>query len=197
LGYHTHWQDENLTLLQLGVRFYDPEIGRFEQRDPAWDDDVSPFIYAVDCPTLATDPTGLKSLAGTGKLEVDKSCAELVRMGVIQYCPEEPPYGGKKPNVCETMEVDALFLYCNGEWFPLKIPDGGKCTLKCSKTTKKDTTTWEITYTCTRNLRCKIARHYFEPGVDPNKTCPKKAPKLPSKTTISCSGKLDRKNHHP
>jgi len=32
LGYYTHWQDENLTLLQLGVRFYDPEAGRFGQK---------------------------------------------------------------------------------------------------------------------------------------------------------------------
>jgi len=35
LGYYTRWQDANLDLLQLGVRFYDPEIGRFTQIDEA------------------------------------------------------------------------------------------------------------------------------------------------------------------
>lgn len=37
LGCYTHYQDANLDLLQLGVRFYDPESGRFTQVDPVRD----------------------------------------------------------------------------------------------------------------------------------------------------------------
>ena len=34
LGYYTHYQDSNVSdLLQLGVRFYEPEARRFTQRD--------------------------------------------------------------------------------------------------------------------------------------------------------------------
>ena len=58
LGYYTHWQDENLDLIQLGVRFYDPETGRFTQRDPAMDG-LNWYVYTVDSPTGRVDPTGL------------------------------------------------------------------------------------------------------------------------------------------
>ena len=34
LGYYTHYQAPELGWLQLGVRFYEPEVGRFERRDP-------------------------------------------------------------------------------------------------------------------------------------------------------------------
>ena len=34
LGYYTHYQDPAFGLLQLGVRFYDPEVGRFIRKDP-------------------------------------------------------------------------------------------------------------------------------------------------------------------
>ncbi len=37
LGYYSHYQDVNLPLLQLGVRFYDPALGRFTQVDPLRD----------------------------------------------------------------------------------------------------------------------------------------------------------------
>ena len=60
LGYYTHWQDEHLDLLQLGVRFYDPQTGRFTQRDPAR---YEPNLYGYgrNCPTALVDPSGLMS----------------------------------------------------------------------------------------------------------------------------------------
>jgi len=58
LGYYTHWQDENLTLLQLGVRFYDPEIGRFGQRDPL-ETGINHHVYASDNPLGYADPGGM------------------------------------------------------------------------------------------------------------------------------------------
>ncbi len=35
LGYYTCWQEPDFGLLHLGVRFYDPQAGRFTQRDVA------------------------------------------------------------------------------------------------------------------------------------------------------------------
>ena len=58
LGYYTHVQDANFPLLQLGVRFYDTQLGRFTSRDPVrhgrnW------YLYVNDRPVSAMDPTGL------------------------------------------------------------------------------------------------------------------------------------------
>jgi len=60
LGYYTHWQDENLALLQLGVRFYDPEIGRFTQRDAARLDRECAYAYTGNSPVYWVDPRGLR-----------------------------------------------------------------------------------------------------------------------------------------
>ncbi len=62
LGYYTHYQDTNLPILQLGVRFYDSALGRFAQEDPIrygldW------YAYADGIPTSLTDPTGFASQA--------------------------------------------------------------------------------------------------------------------------------------
>ena len=58
LGYYSHYQDSNLDLLQLGVRFYDPETGRFTQIDPIRDG-LGPYTYVENTPLTAVDPTGL------------------------------------------------------------------------------------------------------------------------------------------
>ena len=59
LGYYYHHQDAGLAdWMQLGVRFYQPEIGRFERRDPVAVDKSSPFAYADDQPTAKVDATG-------------------------------------------------------------------------------------------------------------------------------------------
>jgi len=63
LGYYTHWQDANLTLLQLGVRFYDPEIGRFGQRDPI-QDGMNWYAYVRNSPVSWVDPAGLNAWHG-------------------------------------------------------------------------------------------------------------------------------------
>jgi len=60
LGYYTHYQDSGLGLLQLGVRFYEPVIGRFTQRDPIPVIGVSDYIYVKDLPTAASDASGLR-----------------------------------------------------------------------------------------------------------------------------------------
>jgi len=76
LGYHTHYQDANLALLQLGVRFYDSEIGRFGQRDLLNYEGWNAFVYGIATPTSRVDPTGMKDEDTTTlpTLVKDRSC---------------------------------------------------------------------------------------------------------------------------
>ncbi len=57
LGYYTHYQEPDFGLLQLGVRFYDPSLGRFTQRDPI--ERLNLYYYADCRPLLLTDALGL------------------------------------------------------------------------------------------------------------------------------------------
>ncbi|WP_347243986.1 RHS repeat-associated core domain-containing protein, partial [Thermogutta sp.] len=59
LGYYTHYQEPEFGLLQLGVRFYDPEVGRFTSRDPVRDG-LNWYVYGADIPNCAVDPFGDK-----------------------------------------------------------------------------------------------------------------------------------------
>ncbi len=60
LGYYYHHQDAGLQdWMQLGVRFYEPELGRFERRDPVRQDWLSGWAYSDLRPTITVDPTGL------------------------------------------------------------------------------------------------------------------------------------------
>jgi len=45
-------------LLHLGVRFYEPGVGRFSQVDPAREG-VNWYVYVDAMPTLMVDPAGL------------------------------------------------------------------------------------------------------------------------------------------
>ena len=62
LGYYTHWMEPDFELLQLGVRFYDPEVGRFTQKDRVYRPAVSSYAYAGDTPFRNVDPSGLTSI---------------------------------------------------------------------------------------------------------------------------------------
>jgi len=61
LGYYEHNQDQNWLeysyLLQLGVRFYDRDIGRFTQRDRARGQ-PNAYWYAAAAPSVFVDPDG-------------------------------------------------------------------------------------------------------------------------------------------
>jgi len=57
LGYYTHWMEPDFGLLQLGVRFYDTEVGRFTSRDDVWSK-RSLYLYGSGRPTLRIDPSG-------------------------------------------------------------------------------------------------------------------------------------------
>jgi len=62
-GYYTHWQEPTLNLLQLGVRYYDPSVGRFTQQDPI-QDGWNWYGYVGENPVTNVDPTGLATWLG-------------------------------------------------------------------------------------------------------------------------------------
>jgi len=45
----------------MGVRYYDPHLGRFTQPDPSGQE-ANPYLYAGGDPVNHTDPTGLLSM---------------------------------------------------------------------------------------------------------------------------------------
>ncbi len=57
LGYHTHYQEPDLGLLQLGVRFCDPQVGRFTEVDPA-KIEFNRYMYVSGAPSTGTDADG-------------------------------------------------------------------------------------------------------------------------------------------
>jgi len=78
LGYYTHYQDPGLGLLELGVRFYDPEIGRFTQRDaiPVEALGVARYPY-VAAPTALVDPSGKWIVGVVIRCLVDARCRRV------------------------------------------------------------------------------------------------------------------------
>ncbi len=63
LGYYTHYQDPDFGLMQLGVRFYDPQAGRFTQRDPLGrPGGPNHYLYVGGNPLDYLDPQGMKKV---------------------------------------------------------------------------------------------------------------------------------------
>jgi RHS repeat-associated protein len=58
LGYYTHYMEPDFGLLQLGVRFYDAQVGRFTQRDPVPFERQSDYSYVFERPLTLRDATG-------------------------------------------------------------------------------------------------------------------------------------------
>jgi len=73
LGYYAHWQDPNLAdALQLGVRFYEPGVGRFGQMDEIEKEQESPYVYASARPVRILDPDGRQTYP---TLSLGKGCS--------------------------------------------------------------------------------------------------------------------------
>ena len=80
LGYYTHWMEPDFGLLQLGVRFYDPEVGRFTQHG-------SPYTFADSNPVsilgVGSVIIKLPGIKGNPN-EIDADIAQLGYM--TTYC---------------------------------------------------------------------------------------------------------------
>ncbi len=60
-GKHGYQAHADTPFLHVGARYYDPDVGRFLQRDPIGiDGGRNVYAYAHSSPTLAVDPSGLK-----------------------------------------------------------------------------------------------------------------------------------------
>lgn len=76
-GYYTHYQEPEFGLLQLGVRFYDPQVGRFTQHG-------SPYTYTANSPTSVIAPGGKPTIPDLTNPPVKG----------IPHVPENSPKGG-------------------------------------------------------------------------------------------------------
>jgi RHS repeat-associated protein len=86
LGYYTHYMvlgSADFRLLQLGVRFYDPQIGRFTQRDPIREV-LDSYEYAYDNALMHADPSGYS--AKIIKKIIDTARAEGEIQDVARWC---------------------------------------------------------------------------------------------------------------
>jgi RHS repeat-associated protein len=74
LGYYTHYTEPEFGLLQLGVRFYDAEVGRFTQADVVRQLDSSSYSYAACSPPAEVDPDGRRAVAPSDPRFPKKPC---------------------------------------------------------------------------------------------------------------------------
>jgi len=63
-GYTDHEQLDNVRLIHMGGRVYDPKLGRFISVDPLFDNlrmpqSLNPYSYVANNPLSLTDPTGM------------------------------------------------------------------------------------------------------------------------------------------
>jgi RHS repeat-associated protein len=77
LGYYTHYQEASFGLMQLGVRFYDSEVGRFTQRDELIDELHGRYSYCKSRTTRLADPDGRQEITYP-KLVGSESCRNFL-----------------------------------------------------------------------------------------------------------------------
>ena len=66
----------------LGVRSYDPNIGRFIQPDPSEQEGTRSYVYCGDAPLDCSDPSGLLSLEDVGNVALAVGVGLMV-VGVV------------------------------------------------------------------------------------------------------------------
>ncbi len=149
LGYYTHYQEPDFELLQLGVRFYDPQAGRFTQRDRIPRVPRCAYGYADDGPLRLSDPSGLLCLhvGGDcyGSCHGDPSCPRKVNnpnywpcmamcgsmgiAGAVSPCRLcallGPEFAPPCAIVCAIGGAVFLTWMCSGEAPPVELPDPG------------------------------------------------------------------------
>ena len=69
--------ENDVKLYYFSARYYDPYIGRFNQRDPAGDG-LNWYIYAANNPLAFIDPTGLRALSA-----LETEALDLVFQGTV------------------------------------------------------------------------------------------------------------------
>ncbi|XXY12321.1 RHS repeat-associated core domain-containing protein [Sorangium sp. So ce216] len=135
-GFTGHRHDEELGLIDMRGRLYDPSLRRFLTPDPfvtapLWGESYNRYSYVMNDPVNLVDPTGWiwKQVkyddGGEGWVEFDDTTGEPITMGETIHVgapPDGPPSGGDKPPVDEPgrpeFESDwASFVHAGDEYF--------------------------------------------------------------------------------
>jgi len=123
LGYYTHSAAQGTELsdwLQLGVRFYQPEIGRFERRDPVVQPDASMYDYCASNPAVQVDPRGTNAIK-------KGLCAAACKI----------TYDGAKL-ACSQYTSDKVGCYS------LALSAYTSCVAACAKCTEEKSEEWKL-----------------------------------------------------
>jgi RHS repeat-associated protein len=154
LGYYTHTQDPEFALMQLGVRFYDAQVGRFTSRDPA-KSAINDYIYSKDHPVMNVDPSGLFERVGCDKKgckALDKWINEVKqKLYKNQSCRTAIDKAGIECLKFFEDNLKDMVLYCDDL---SKTRETGYCRSKgaihidCSKAEPAGTIMHEMTHAC-------------------------------------------------
>ena len=99
LGYTGHYQDDDLGLIDMGGRIYDPTIRRFLTRDVVADSPLQVFgthayAYVAHDPVNNTDPTGFFAYQGQGSSSEDCRITSTCPIPIIV---PQPPKSHSQP----------------------------------------------------------------------------------------------------
>jgi len=129
-GYYSHHQDANLMLLQLGVRFYSPEIGRFTQRDTVVRHTESAYSYADNRVSLLVDPKGRLPEINCPDCKAREKMTRALSFicnalaaGKIDDCPGKQCYTGPKQLKCLKDYCNKGKIQCGGYYCVHENPD--------------------------------------------------------------------------
>ena len=106
------YYDVSTGLYKFGIRYYDPAIGRWTQRDPVGGSlqettKANPYVYAGDDPVNMTDPTGKDALARcltgiviAGIIAIALGIIAIILTGQLEFIPAVIDLGGNMVISC-------------------------------------------------------------------------------------------------
>ncbi|MDD5095885.1 MAG: hypothetical protein PHV74_16155, partial [Dehalococcoidia bacterium] len=122
LGYYTYYQEPDFGLLQLGLRYLEPETGVFTQRDIAHRVATSSYLYADNQSLVLVDPKGMlptiscskkSDPKGKVKKSIGRICNALKKgkMNKCGGCDSDPDKLKCLKEFCSQGKIE-----CDGHW---------------------------------------------------------------------------------
>jgi RHS repeat-associated protein len=101
-GFTGHRHDQDIELIDMRGRLYDPVVGRFMQADPIiarpyFSEGLNPYTYAVNSPMSWVDPSGLQGVPSTWP-ETDEHGMPIPHICGANGCGSPPPPNSPPPN---------------------------------------------------------------------------------------------------
>jgi len=172
-GYYTHYQEPTFKLLQLGVRFYDAEKGRFTQRDTIRRKADAAYYYAADNPSLRVDVDGREDqIAPTDKSVVKLCYVEGLAVGTHTFMCLDRGCWGFHPNP-PTCAIPGTNVPITNPWAFISVP--GHVEDDSGYLSMSETNCCSVWVSAARaqRLRASIAASQKSPGryrfVNPNR----------------------------